>query len=83
MPPLRLQAPARLDRAAVAYFPRGLLIDPGAGDGDGEVAHAGDDADPLGDTDGAASIEQVEQVRALEAEIVGRKQRKTAALSRG
>jgi hypothetical protein len=47
-------------RGGRRQFPRRLLIDPGAGHAHGEVAHALNDADPLGDTDGTASIEQIE-----------------------
>ncbi len=77
-------AGARLHlRGGGSQLPRGLLIDPGAGYTHGKVAHALNDADPLGNADGTASIEQIEQVRTLQAKIIGRKQRKTAALLRG
>jgi hypothetical protein len=38
---------------------------------DDEVADAGHDADALGDRDGAAGVEEVEGVRALEGQLVG------------
>src|ERR1700733_8671024 len=47
------------------------------GNTDGKGADAGDDADTLGYGNGSAGIQQIEQVRALEAEVVGRQNRKT------
>ena len=52
------------------------------GDADGEDADAGDDADALGNRDRAAGIEQIEEVRALEAKVVSSQDRKAALLGR-
>src|SRR5579875_2936425 len=52
-------------------FNRELLSDPGFRDADGELPHARDDADAFSDADGAASIQQVEDVRAFQRSIVG------------
>ncbi len=46
-----------------------LLVDVGLGHADGESTNAGDDSYSLGDADGSARIENVEQMRALQAEV--------------
>ena len=58
-----------------------LLIDPGFGYADGQLAHAADDADSFGHADRAARVERIEEIAALQHVIVGGEQRK-AALSR-
>jgi hypothetical protein len=60
-----------------------LLIYPGASDTDGEIADTLNDSYALGDTDGSTSVQKVEQVRALEAKVIGRKKRETTALQLG
>ena len=60
-----------------------LLIYPGASDTDGEIAHTLNDSYALGNTDGSASVEKIEQVRTLEAKVIGGKERETAALLLG
>src|SRR5882757_6248676 len=52
------------------------------GNADGEDANTGNDADPLGHGNCAPGVQQIEEMRALEAEIVGRQNRKTAPLRR-
>src|SRR5437588_4438646 len=62
---------APLSRFSGLYFHCArLLVDPGFGDADGELANAGDDADTLRHTDGASRVEQVEKMRAFQAELV-------------
>ena len=53
------------------------------GDADGEDPDAGDDAHALGNGDRTAGIEQVEEVRALEAEVVRSENREAAQLGQG
>src|SRR5437016_2690820 len=52
-----------------------LLIDPASSDTHGQLADARDHTDALGDADCAARVEDVEQVRALQAKLVGGEQR--------
>src|ERR1700743_2381470 len=49
----------------------GLLRSVGLGHSDGEVANACNHANTLGNRDRTASIEQIEQVRTLQAKVVG------------
>src|ERR1044071_1184755 len=49
-----------------------LLFEVELRDGANQVAHAPDVCRPLGDRERAARVEQVERVRALEDEVVGR-----------
>ena len=60
-----------------------LLVDVGSGDADGERANAGNHTDTLGDADGSASVENVEQVRALQAEVEGGENREAVAVFGG
>ena len=52
-----------------------LLVDPGLRDAHRQLAHALNHADAFGDADGAARIERIKQVRALEHLIVSGQQR--------
>ena len=60
-----------------------LLVHISFGDADGEGADAGDHAYALGDADGSAGVENVEQVRTLQAEVEGAEDRKAAAVFAG
>ena len=51
-----------------------LLVGPGGGDRDRHLAHALDHADALGDADGAARVQGIKEVGALQHLIVGGEQ---------
>src|SRR5271154_1465435 len=54
----------------------------GLGNAHCEDANTGDDADPLGHGNCAPGVQQIEEMRALETEVVGRQDRKAALLRR-
>ena len=81
--PTYVEAPTLSHSGATPILVSLLLVDVGFGDADGQGADARDDAYAFGDTDGSAGVENVEQVRTLQAKIERAKNRKAATLGDG
>ena len=67
---------------ATSAASRLLLIDPGLRHAHRQLAHALDDAHALGHADGAARIERIKEVGALQHLVVGRQQREALLVRR-
>ena len=59
-----------------------MLLNPGLRDTHGELAHPVHQAHALGNADGAARVQDIEQVRAFQAEVEGAEDREAFAFGK-